>query len=233
MGHGIVHPVDVMGGKPWSEDLLDYLAVYLADNGYDLKKLMAHITTSQTYQSMAVPLPKEVAGDSYVFRGPELKRLSAEQFVDAVWMLTETAPAKPIAPAKIPPFATGIPGERRFVRATLVDCDDLMRSLGRPNREQVVTTRPDQLTTLQALDLANGQTLTSTLARGAANILKAHSSTPPDQLAVWVFTRALSRTPNAQELAASRELLGEKPTVDSLADLLWAVIMLPEFQLIR
>ena len=232
-GHGIVHPVDIMGGKPWSEDLLDYLAVYLVDTGYDLKKLMAHVTTSQTYQSMAVLLPKEMAGDSYVFRGPELKRLSAEQFVDAVWMLTETAPAKPIAPAKISPFDTRIPNERRFVRATLVDCNDLMRSLGRPNREQVVTTRPDQLTTLQALDLANGQTLTSTLARGAANILNANPSTTPDQLAVWVFTRAVSRTPNAQELAASRELLGEKPTVDSLADLLWVVVMLPEFQLIR
>src|SRR5213076_3055175 len=27
-GHGIVHPVDVMANRPWSEDLLDYLAVY-------------------------------------------------------------------------------------------------------------------------------------------------------------------------------------------------------------
>ena len=53
----------------------------------------------------------------------------------------------------MPPFPDIAPKERRFVRATLVDCDPLMRSLGRPNREQVVTTRPDQLTTLQALDL--------------------------------------------------------------------------------
>ena len=233
MGRGIVHPVDVMGGKPWSEELLDYLGVYFADSGYDLKKLMAHIATSQTYQSRTVPLEKELAGDAYVYRGPELKRLSAEQFVDAIWMLTVTAPAKPVAPATIPAFAGSIPGERRFVRATLVNCDDLMRSLGRPNREQVVTTRPDQLTTLQALDLANGETLTSTLARGASNILKANPSITSDRVAVWVFERALSRKPNAQELAASRELLGEKPTVESLADLLWAVVMLPEFQLLR
>src|SRR5262249_55728658 len=34
MGRGIVHPVDVMANKPWSEDLLDYLAVFLTDNGY-------------------------------------------------------------------------------------------------------------------------------------------------------------------------------------------------------
>src|SRR5207247_150417 len=126
MGRGIVHPVDQMGEKPWSEDLLDYLANYLSDNGYDLKKLMVHIATSEAYRAQAAPIAKEQAGDDYVFRGPELKRLTAEQFVDAIWMLTGTAPAKPVAPAPIPPFADSTPPERRFVRATLVDCDALM-----------------------------------------------------------------------------------------------------------
>ena len=203
MGRGIVHPVDVMGNKPWSEDLLDYLAVYFAENNYDLKKLMEHIATSQAYQSKAIPLAKEISGDGYVFRGPELKRLTAEQFIDAIWMLTGTAPAKPVAPAAIPPFPDRVPKERQFVRVTLVDCDPLMRSLGRPNREQVVTTRPDQLTTLQALDLANGQILTSTLERGAANTLKASPKATPDELVEWVFVRALSRKPVAAEREAA------------------------------
>ena len=232
MGRGIVHPVDVMGNPPWSADLLDYLAVYFAENNYDLKKLMEHVATSHAYQSKAVPLAKEI-GDGYVFRGPELKRLSAEQFLDAVWMLTGTAPAKPTAPAAIPPFSDAVPKERQFVRVTLVDCDPLMRSLGRPNREQVVTTRPEQLTTLQALDLANGEVLTNTLARGAANILKANAKLTPDELAEWVFVRALSRKPTAGERAAAKSLLSDKPTTESVADLLWAVVMLPEFQLVR
>jgi hypothetical protein len=233
LGRGLVHPVDVMGNKPWCEDLLDYLAVYLIENKYDLKKLMEHIATSQTYQSRTVSLNKEPGGDGYIFHGPELKRLTAEQFVDAIWMITGTAPAKPIAPAAIPPFPASTPAERRFVRATLVDADDLMRSLGRPNREQVVTTRPEQLTTLQALDLANGQTMTSTLARGAANILKANPKMAPKELVVLVFARALSRKPTPEELSAAEGLIGGKPTAESLADLLWAVVMLPEFQLVR
>ena len=62
-----------------------------------------------------------------------------------------------------------------MIRAALVKADALMRSLGRPNREQVVTTRRDVLTTLQALDLSNGQILADMLARGAANLLKAHA----------------------------------------------------------
>jgi cytochrome c553 len=232
MGHGIVHPVDQMEDKPWSADLLDYLATYLSDHEYDLKKLMEHIATSAAYQSRAVPLAKEVPADEYVFRGPELKRLTAEQFMDAVWMLTATAPAKPVASAPIPPFPDSTPPERRFVRATLVDCDPLMRSLGRPNREQVVTVRPDQLSTLQALDLANGQILAAELSRGAAKILKDDSKATADQVVERVFVRALCRKPTADELAAGRSLVGEKPTVEGVADLLWAVVMLPEFQLV-
>ena len=233
MGRGIVHPVDQMGDKPWSEDLVDYLAAYLVDSNYDLKKLMEHVATSAVYQSRAVPVPKEVSPDEYVFRGPELKRLSAEQFVDAVWMLTGTAPAKPVAKGPIPPFPDTTPKERRFVRATLVDADLLMRSLGRPNREQVVTTRPDQLSTLQALDLANGRILAELLAQGAANLLMANPNATPDDIATRVFVQALCRKPTADELAAARVLVGDKPTADGIADLLWAVVMLPEFQLVR
>ena len=104
-----------------------------------------------------------------------------------------------------------------------------MRSLGRPNREQVVTTRPEQLTTLQALDLANGQTMTSTLARGAVNILKAHPKMTSEELARLIVVRALARKPTPQEMVAAKALLGEKATAESVADLLWAVVMLPEF----
>lgn len=233
MGRGIVHPVDQMGDKPWSEDLLDYLATYLSDHEYDLKKLMEHIANSAAYQARAVPLAKELPADEYVFHGPEVKRLTAEQFMDAVWMLTGTAPAKPVAAAPIPAFSDSTPLERRFVRATLVDSDPLMRSLGRPNREQVVTTRPEQLSTLQALDLANGQILAATLSRGAQNLLKTDPKATADELANRVFVRALGRKPTADELAAVRGLVGDRPTVEGVADLLWAVVMLPEFQLVR
>jgi hypothetical protein len=45
--------------------------------------------------------------------------------------------------------------------------------------------------------------------------------------------RALSRRPIRDELATALEIVGGKPTTESLADLLWTVVMLPEFQLIR
>jgi hypothetical protein len=231
-GRGIVHPVDVMANKPWDEDLLDYLAVYLADHHYDLKQLVEHIVTSRAYQSRAA-VQQDVPAEDYAFRGPELKRMTAEQFLDAVWQITGTAPAKPAAPVTPPPWPATTPAERRYARAALVNADELMRSLGRPNREQVVTTRPDQLTTLQALDLSNGRVLADALLRGAANLLKESPKPTADGLIERVYLRALCRRPTAEELATGRDALGPAATPESLADLLWVVVMLPEFQLIR
>jgi hypothetical protein len=233
MGRGIVHPVDVMANKPWSADLLDYLAVYLVDQKYDLKKLMEHIVTSRAYQSRPVPIKQEPAGDEYVFRGPEFRRMTAEQFMDAVWMITRAGPAKANGSIPVVEFAESTPAARRFVRAGLVPADALMRSLGRPNREQVVTTRPDLLTTLQALDLSNGQRLADTLARGAARLLKEQPKVTADQRIRAIYRQALSRSPADDELRVARELLGSPVTAEGLADLLWAVFMLPEFQLLR
>src|SRR5262249_403780 len=120
MGRGLVQPVDIMANRPWDEDLLDYLAVYLADNGHDLKKLMEHILTLKAYQARPALVTREPAGKEYLFRGPELKRLTAEQFIDAVWQLTGAAPQRADASVQLPPFDPGVPKERQFIRACLV-----------------------------------------------------------------------------------------------------------------
>jgi hypothetical protein len=233
MGRGLVQPVDIMANRPWNEDLLDYLAVYLSDNGYDVKKLIEHIITSKIYQSRTAVAAQEAPGEQYVFRGPEVKRMTAEQFIDSIWQITGTAPAKADAPVTLPRFDGTTPKERQFIRAALVRSDLLMRSLGRPNREQVVTTRPDVLTTLQALDLSNGQILTDLLLRGAVNVRKAHPKDAPEQLIEALFRESLCRRATSAELTAARQVVGAAPTTESIADLLWCIVMLPEYQLIR
>jgi hypothetical protein len=226
MGRGIVHPVDVMSNEPWDADLLDYLAVHLAENGYDLKKTLELITTSQTYQSRSVPLPRESEGGDYVFRGPLARHLTAEQFLDAVWRVTETAPGQTS-------LGTRIDRGKEPVRASLVVADPLMRSLGRPNREQVVTTRPEELSTLEALDLTNGRILADILDRGAKNFRKRLANATPEEIITELYRAALCRKPTEAELKTARELLGAPPTDEGMSDLLWAVFMLPEFQFIR
>ncbi len=405
MGRGIVHPVDAMHSEPWNEDLLDYLAVRFADDGYDLKKLIALIASSEAYQSQVAAVEGEPEPGEYVYRGPLAKRMTAEQFVDAVWQLTDAAPTRPVTQVlrmKLEPgafedvviggkwiwsnakekpvagetialrkvfelprkasradgvitadneytlFVNGkkigsdpdwmtvetvaledvlVPGKnvilisaknggdkpnaaavffearlkiedaksetkeeiaivtdeswewtnRRLnprgqfgnppkewlpvrergggwakrvddqiragiaqagtarppmVRASLVKSDLLMRSLGRPNREQVVTVRPEQLTTLQAIDLANGTILAKTLERGAGNIA-ANTSGSAEEWIDALYLRALSRAPTPDELAVMKEILGPKISQQGVEDVLWTVLMLPEFQLIR
>jgi hypothetical protein len=233
MGRGIVHPVDAMQTEPWSADLLDFLAVDLADDGYDLKNTIRLIVTSNAYQSQAVALDAEPKAGEFVYAGPMAKRLTAEEFLDALWQITGTAPKKPHK--NVEAFlAVDQKKERKSYRASLVASDLLMRSLGRPNREQVVSDRPTMLTTLQALDLSNSELLATTLGRGASHVLKRFDS--PDasaELVNWLFEFALSRKPTKDELSLAAELLGSPPTKQGVEDLLWATIMLPEFQIIR
>lgn len=115
------------------------------------------------------------------------------------------------------------------VRAALVNADPLMTALGRPNREQVITIRASAATTLQALELTNGSTLAAHLKQGAEQVT---AQTPPDQLIPILYQRALSRPPTAPELQLAQELVGTPPQKEGVEDLLWALAMLPEFQLI-
>jgi hypothetical protein len=402
LGRGIVHPVDSLRTRPWSEDLLEVLAGDLVSHGWDLKHVLETIATSEAYGA-ATPAAAAAAPGDYVFAGPLPRRLTAEQFTDCVWQLTGDAPPRadaevvrvkpdPSLPPPPPPIAKWIwtnaaaaspPGEKRsftrgfdladvpihaalvvtcdneatvfvngrraagarewsrpegaivtgalrkganeilvvaanaaaggpaalrlelvgtladkagfriatdaswrwtaavpggngrfakgkepadweaavevgdqsiwassdgpfastlgalsasgempMVRAALMKATPLMAALGRPNRDQVVTSRPTDLTTLEAIQLANESALNGTFLRGGERLLL---EIGPDPVAIArrIFSAALCRPPTPAEEAAAGEILGREPSKESVADCLWAVVMLPEFQLVR
>lgn len=231
MGRGIVHPVDAMQTEPWSADLLDFLAVDLVGHGYDLKRIIRLIIASNAYQSQTVALDAQPSSSDFVYAGPIAKRMTAEEFMDALWQLTGTGPKKPHK--NVDAFLTEDTKNRKTYRSSLVASDLLMRSLGRPNREQVVSDRPAMLTTLQALDLSNSELLATTLSRGAPRVLKQFGTEDGSALINWLYESALSRTPSDAERSVASELIGSPPTKQGVEDLLWVVIMLPEFQIIR
>ena len=219
MGRGIVENVDEMDGEPWSPELLDWLASDFVAHGYDLKALIATILQSRSYQLAAVP-QKGAPGREYIFRGPELRRLTAEEFSDAVASITgewhalpgritnasgggasatrgplvisgspvdgagvrpraavstvsNTTPLAPVPPVPVPPG--------KYVRGWRIPGSSLERALGRPIRDQVYGTRDTQATTIQALELVNGETLTHWLWRGARRML---GELPPEPAAL-------------------------------------------------
>ena len=81
-GRGLVEPLDDMEKPAWNRDLLDWLAEDFAAHGYDVKHTLEVIATSRAYQAPTVESPREK--DEFVFRGPQTRRLDAEQFADAI-----------------------------------------------------------------------------------------------------------------------------------------------------
>jgi hypothetical protein len=432
MGRGLVEPLDDMDQAPWDEDLLDWLASDFVEHGHDLKHTLALICTSRAYQLPSVGVADPSGTGSYAFRGPQVKRVSAEQFLDAMSTLTgvwpqaegtmlkadgrgqggqlaavraavaaaekeerggtpdapkaaaqwlwshgdaekdpggriflrkviplESVPEKAIlvatcdneltvfvngnkagegaewsrpvavdvtrwlrpgenviaveatnwpdrehgrgttAPAPNPAafigWVGGFDGDRQVwgigsdetwlwakeaegdgwkgrgfdadgwqhavvlplagriygarvdlsasalealagpgseeLRAALVFDDPLLSAMGRTNREQVVTRRDSVATTLQALELTNGETLDAKLARGARRWVESHGGEPSD-LVRRLYQTSFGREPTAAESDIALGLIGSPPTAEGVQDLLWILVMLPEFQLI-
>jgi hypothetical protein len=116
-------------------------------------------------------------------------------------------------------------------RAALVSADPLTIALGRPNREQFITTRQATATTLQALELTNGATLAKLLKIGAVKLV---GDAPSDDNAIIdeLFARALGRAPTTMERKLAEQFVSSPAKPEGVEDLLWALTMLPEFQLI-
>ena len=120
----------------------------------------------------------------------------------------------------------------RPVRAALTRLDSIQSLLGRPHRTQVVTSRPPELTTLQAITLSNGPAFADIVHRAATALLSRRERSP-EQRVERLFVSLLSRKPTGAEAALALEVVGPQPTVESVEDLLWMLLMLPEFQWIR
>ncbi len=403
MGRGIVEPVDAMQSKPWNEELLEWLAFDFVEHGYDLKHTMETICNSEAYQSRTEIIADFDPTKLYVYSGPRPKRMTAEQFVDCVWQLTEYSPTEYDAPilrgeltksqidnetliakwiwsradAEVSPaneqftfrkvfelgalpkrstviatcgnsfdlfvngkkiasgdqwdrvrgfllnkhlsvgknelllvgknggespnpagafveirivdendqtrsigsdatwewtssvpekngkfkkgpdwtgafevskpevwmsrienqlrmqLATGMFSQAWMVRSSLLKSDSFQKTLGRPNRDQIVTSRPATWSTLEALDLNNAQVLDYYLAEGA-KFLFAEGQLGSTGIVERIYRKGLSRLPNDEERRIGIDAMGSaSPSVERIQDFLWTIVMLPEFQIIR
>ncbi|QHT67477.1 DUF1549 domain-containing protein [Rhodocytophaga rosea] len=235
LGRGIVEPVDAMDNEPWSQDLLDWMASDFVSKNYDLKELIYQIATSKTYQlpSVGIKDANKIIAQDFEFKGMLRRRMAAEQFADAVSNVIE--PVFPDSAVVYNPFknANAEEGEQPefiFARASLVKNNSFLTALGRPNRETVSTGRESRANLLQALELTNGDRLNEVLKKGAENWKNKYTNS--EDLINELYKRALNRGPEPKELKAAKEVLGSSPSTEGIQDLFWAVVLLPEFQLI-
>lgn len=178
---------------------------------------------------------KEVVSDSTWLVSKALsKDWAALAFDSSGWVNAAELGAPNMPPWKLAAkldSAVALAEEHSVVRASLVAADPLAVALGRPNREQITTTRASVATTLQALELTNGETLNRVVQKGAAKWL-AGEQRPTEALVTEVFAKSLGRKPSPNELQMAVELVGTPARREGLEDLLWSVAMLPEFQLV-
>ncbi|MCA9448416.1 MAG: DUF1553 domain-containing protein, partial [Candidatus Omnitrophica bacterium] len=197
-----------------------------AANGYDIQHTLGVILNSEAYRLPATSWDGQNRR-SYVFNGPSVRRLTAEQFRDAVCFVSGAWVGK--ASATIAATRTAQPD--LGPRAWSLVRDPLTVALGRPNRDQINSQRPSAATTLQGLELTNGATLAHLLKAGAKELVDQQKD-QPDRLVQTVYQRAFSRDPNESELRIAQEMLGEPIQQEGVEDLLWITAMSPEFQLV-
>ncbi|MCM4166168.1 hypothetical protein KCTC52924_03091 [Arenibacter antarcticus] len=119
-----------------------------------------------------------------------------------------------------------------FARASLVEQHPFLKALGRPSRENVTTSRDEQATLLQALELTNGEFFNNVLEEGASIWLKRYSN-DSDKIVVELYQKSLGRNPTDQEKKIMLSALGNQPKKEALQDLFWSTLILPEFQFIN
>jgi len=228
IGQGLIDsPDDLDGRTAFQPELLDRLAYDFMAGDYDLRRLVRTIATSQVYQMQPADniRPSEDSDNEPPFVGPRLRRLTAEQFLDAICCVTGDWPATAAIPVRV-----DNPQVRAWRHATP---NRVAVMLGRSNREVVVSARPDCATMLEALEMVNGDVLAAYLSRGASRILASDLGMEADPARVidTLALRAFARPATAEEQSVARDLLG--PAADRQAgceDLLWLLVMNPEFQ---
>ena len=217
LGRGLVEPIDEMDNPSWNQDLLDWLAVDFVEHGYDLKHTINLILASNAYQRPSVALDEDAT--EYIFEGPVVRRMSAEQFLDGLdqVILAASADAKDRDTGR--------------KRAGMRNLDRLMRTLGRPKRDVVVTRRESTATTAQLIELSNGKPLADLMMRGGQAWVKLEKE--PELIVGSIFSSALGRLPSELETKSAQKIIGDPVNAKGVEDLLWMLAMHPEFQLIH
>jgi hypothetical protein len=223
LGRGIVEPVDDFrdSNPACNDELLDGLTADFIKNSYDLKKLIRSILRSRTYQLSAMTTPLNT-DDTLYFSHAQTKLLPAEVLLDAISSVTGT----------ITSFS-GLPNGARATQIPDGTIDNpFLKTFGRPARELACECERESESNLsQALQLIGGATVNGKLRDDAGRMATlAKSAKSPEQITTELYLVALSRDPNASEVAAAtKHLTSAKDRRQAVEDLGWVLINSKEF----
>jgi hypothetical protein len=218
-GRGITDPVDDMrfSNPPVNEPLLAALADDFIAHGYDFKHLARTILNSRTYQLSSAPNATN-EHELMNFSHARLRRLSAEQLLDAVSRVTGVDEE----------FRVGPPGGRSLQIPSAYTGSRFLTMFGRPAQRMspCECIRSHEATLPQVLHLLNGDTIGQRLRAEGGTLRRLLQSPIGDpQLVEAIYLTVLSRPPTDRE-----QRLGEYYLRDSTdrgegaEDLMWALL---------
>jgi hypothetical protein len=229
MGRGIVEPIDdLRATNPASNpELLDALARDFIEHGYDLKHLLATIMNSRAYQLSSIPSADNVCDtDNRFFARYSVKRLSAEQLLDAVNDATGTLEKFQAQGYFLPMGYRAIQLPDPRARSTFLD------TFGRARRQTTCECeRTGEPNIAQALHLMNGDVLNRKIADPKGRLARLRAAEQPlTAIIEELYLATFSRPPSGAEARNAEALVHSAPTVDEgLQDLLWALLNAHEF----
>ena len=218
--------------QPSHPRLLEWLASGFADSDFDLKWLMREITTSEAYQ-----LSSRYDGvfnplDEKYFIRHQVKRLTAEQVVDALMVASNQFTSfrasnflRNVNFAMQLPDVSDVPlGGNAFAR----NIRSLLQAFTPGDREE--TKRSGEGSPLQALSLMNNRFVLSRLNRNnQASTLGQSLELADDALVANLYLSVLSRPPTEEETAFAVQYLQGGNRADRATSLMWALFNKTDF----
>ncbi|GMN10709.1 hypothetical protein MTsPCn9_23160 [Croceitalea sp. MTPC9] len=212
------------GALPSHPELLDYLALKLQKDDWDIKKMLKYIALSSTYQQSSKISPEALEKDpenTFLARAPRL-RLSAEMIRDQALAISGLLnkevggpSVKPYQPEGIWEETTGGGGgtTAQYVQSTGKDLyrkslytfwkrtvpPPSMMTFDAASRDLCTVKRQETNTPLQALVLLNDPQLIEASRVLAANTIKLRLKGNNEQIS-HIFQKATSRLPDSEEM---------------------------------
>jgi hypothetical protein len=224
LGKGLVNPIDDLRATnpPSNPALLDALADAFVASGYDLKQLLRLILNSRVYQLSALPKPENRLDTTY-FTHYLVKRLTAEQLLDAIDFATGTAEKFEFRPL----------GTRAIALPDTSIKSYFLDTFGRPLRVQACECERSADPNLsQALHLMNGDVINRKIADPKGRLARwlADPKLSDEDLIRSLYLVTFTRPATPDEVAAAKGLITDAPGRDIGAqDLFWGLLNSKEF----
>jgi mono/diheme cytochrome c family protein len=227
-GSGVARVMDDLGSqgeRPDHPELLDWLAIEFMDTGWNVKHIARLMVTSSAYRQSSQPSPELLERDPYnrLIARQSRRRLDAEMIRDNALSVAGVLVGTIGGPSVRPYQPEGYYAHLNFPKRVYKhDAGDGQHRRGlythrqrtfphpsliafdAPTRQECTAERSKSNTPTQALALLNDPTYVEAAQAFAARILREgggdEERSPTDRI-TWAYELALSRAPDAEELA--------------------------------